>query len=61
LIVLPSTTTRKPSMSASDLPSKSRRFENAMGATDAAVVVAAVLPDPAANTPGEAPMATQDE
>jgi hypothetical protein len=48
-------------MSASDLPSQSRRLENAMGATDAAVAVAAVLPDPAAKTPSEAPMATWDE
>jgi hypothetical protein len=61
LIVLPSTITRKPSMSASDLPSNSRRLENTMDAAEADVAVTAVLPDPAANTPGEAPMATRDE
>ena len=50
-IVLPSTTTFKPRSSVSDLPSKSRALLNAIRETGVEAL-AAVLPEPAANTPG---------
>jgi hypothetical protein len=61
LMAPPSITTRKPSRSASDLPSKSRRLENAIGVAEAEEENVAVLPEPAANTPSAVPTLAMTE
>jgi hypothetical protein len=48
-------------MSVSDLPSKSRAFVKAMRELGRAEAGPGVLPDPAAKTLSEAPMAAMDE